>query len=230
MSQLKEIKDYLKRFAEKVEDHRELLPADEFRSMKTHWTSVSRDASLRAAKYFGLDLNDEIDRALMVGVLARALFPKAGRGRKKGSYVWDGERLLILGERLRKLVAAYPRMSDSEAARKLPDLYPEYKHLNWQMLRQRLPDARFELEVMKTDGIGATPPKDPDEFIAYLGKFVHWLMREFEYAEDPSKSREEQRAVIRRRYELGSLYRLAAELKAEIDDKPPRKSKNKRNC
>jgi hypothetical protein len=170
MAKRDQVKERLEFWREEFNDWRELRPT-EFKTWKQGIVEGGCKPMNRAAEYFGLDPADPTDSAVLLRILVDVVFgePKK-QGRKKGSGKWSTRKPYFrLGRRLHDLQAKRKSpMSDSEAARRLIELYPdEYGRDQWVTLRQRLPKAR-EVFARFIEGRRAIRTKSPAERRAEL--------------------------------------------------------------
>jgi hypothetical protein len=110
-----------------------------------------QEALLRAAKEFDLDPDSELDRKLLLYVLADVAFGKVGRPR--GLLKWDVVALVQLGEDCRRIERDFPKIKGARLAAKIKDLYPEvYRDTSVEMIRQKLGEARIAEEDYRENG------------------------------------------------------------------------------
>src|SRR5262249_50594645 len=136
--------DTMKR--EREEEWRRLMA--HILKMGPNWgVSLSCKPVQDAFRYFGLNPQEPAHRDILLIVLADVVFGPRHRGRRRGSQSWDAKRLFLLGCDYDTVAANQPKMSNSEAAKKIKRL-PRYKHDSETTIRQRLPAARRQLELV----------------------------------------------------------------------------------
>jgi hypothetical protein len=102
-----------------------------------------------AADFFDLDLESEIQKAVLLRILVDVVFAKPAKGRpKKHIKKWGRFRLVRLAVDLEKMKQATPNLSDSKAADLLKKKFPKrYQHNSAEMIRQKnLREARGWLD------------------------------------------------------------------------------------
>ena len=128
-------------------------------------------ALLKAARQFNIDLANPIETAVLLRILALLLFgPERKKGRPLNSKKWNRLRLTQLAIDCEKIKKDRPRLSDAKAAVVIKRRYPErYEDTSSEMMRQRLPQARGEIEKHRfemgvdAEGRVSFPDQDFDE-------------------------------------------------------------------
>ena len=100
-----------------------------------------------AFAFFGLDKTNERDRAILLNVLADIVFARPKKGRKRGiiNKSWDPAKLLDLAIRDRQCGLN----NDSKTAEELKRRFKDYKRIQREAIRQRLPEARLLFENLR---------------------------------------------------------------------------------
>jgi hypothetical protein len=117
----------------------------------------------KAEEFFGLDATRPIDAALLLRILADAVFSTETRGRPPGSQKWNRERLYWLGLHRSMVEHGQPGIKDAAAAAKIMARYKQqYKDTTREMIRQRLPQARrvveYNVRFWPKADVSLTPP------------------------------------------------------------------------
>ena len=101
-------------------------------------------ALTKAAQFFGLDLANPVETAILLRLLAYLLFgPKRKKGRPLHSKKWTGRRLFQLALDCEEIKKDRPKLSDAKAANIIKKQHPKrYEDTSSEMMRQRLPEAR----------------------------------------------------------------------------------------
>jgi hypothetical protein len=114
------------------------------------WTDAGGPppALSRAAEFFGLHLGKPAEHALLLHILADAVFGEHKKGRprtKKGK--WDVVTLIQLAVDCNKIKEDTPGISDKKAVGVIKNRHRDrYKYATAEMMRQRLGLARQSLE------------------------------------------------------------------------------------
>jgi hypothetical protein len=100
----------------------------------------------KAAKFFDLDEKNPAHRALLLHILADAVFWPTSKGRPKGTKRWNTERLFLLGTRARVKKRHGSPSGNSTAQQLKSDFKDDYRQDSAETIRQRLSLARPEVE------------------------------------------------------------------------------------
>ena len=99
----------------------------------------------KAAKFFDLDEKNPAHRALLLHILADAVFWPTSKGRPKGTKRWNTERLFLLGNRARVKKRDGSPSGNSIAQQLKSDFKDDYRQDSAETIRQRLALARREV-------------------------------------------------------------------------------------
>jgi hypothetical protein len=136
---------------------------------------IPAGAMNRALQYFGLDVSQPADWAMLLNVLCEVVFGELPRGRKKGATFWTRGAYLVLAELYfekaydlnvdRSLGPLFKRnkLTDSEVA-ELISVTPEFSQYrnSPDEIRKRIPEARRQHEAYE-DAVRASWRGDPAE-------------------------------------------------------------------
>jgi hypothetical protein len=170
-AELKECKVFLEDFRESRPDLLQLIWPSDYAPL------------MSAAKFFGFDLAKKDDAHYLLCILAGVLFPEKGKGRKKGNKQWEIRRVLDLGHHFREVESDNPGISDSEAARKIHERYPQ-EYQSAAAVRPRLAGARRAQKISMT-----RLENEPSEEILALEKLLWFSVWMEEVDEMPSEKR-----------------------------------------
>jgi hypothetical protein len=148
--------DELLYWSHRISEYREYAPED----LESFAKKIT-PALLSAERQFNLDLANPMERAVLLRVLADLLFDRRKRGRPLYSKKWTGYRLYQLARDCEEVKKDRPKLSDARAAAAIKKRYPErYKDTSSEMMRQRLPEARWYHEENLAKLAEADPPTD----------------------------------------------------------------------
>jgi hypothetical protein len=200
------IADRLKTWREFLEDVTECYPE----GLSVLFEEKRSAAVLEAARYFNLDLTNQLDADRLLHILADVVFP--GTGRQQGDKHWGIERLTALGAHFLEVRGRHLILSDSKAAEEIKERYPKL-YQSAAAIRPHLYDGAFLYFTINKIGRKikeweTTPPTRKERLFTKreIDRFLDLIIDDFE-----KLPREKRREIFKK------LSRIVAVRRSVID-------------